>query len=243
MGALQLLPAVDVVQGRAVRLVQGEAGTEHDYGDPAQAVARFVQTGAQWVHVVDLDAAFDRGSNDELLARIVASVQGAKIELSGGIRDTAALERALDVGASRVNIGTAALENPQWTAQMIETYGSQVAVGIDVRGEDVATHGWVHSAGNLWETLARFDDVGCQRYVITDVTRDGTLTGPNLDLLERVCAVTPAHVVASGGVSNLADIRALRELVPVGVEGVIMGKALYAGAFTLEEAFAAAQDS
>ncbi|MCI6574763.1 MAG: bifunctional 1-(5-phosphoribosyl)-5-((5-phosphoribosylamino)methylideneamino)imidazole-4-carboxamide isomerase/phosphoribosylanthranilate isomerase PriA [Actinomycetaceae bacterium] len=243
MGALQLLPAVDVVQGRAVRLVQGEAGTEHDYGDPAQAVARFVQAGAQWVHVVDLDAAFDRGSNDELLARIVASVQGAKIELSGGIRDTAALERALDVGASRVNIGTAALENPQWTAQMIETYGSQVAVGIDVRGEDVATHGWVHSAGNLWETLARFDDVGCQRYVITDVTRDGTLMGPNLDLLERVCAVTPAHVVASGGVSNLADIRALRELVPVGVEGVIMGKALYAGAFTLEEAFAAAQDS
>lgn len=241
MEALQLVPAVDVVNGRAVRLVRGEAGTEHDYGDPAQAVANFVQAGAQWVHMVDLDAAFGRGSNYQLLERIVSSVRGAHIELSGGIRDTESLERALAAGASRVNIGTAALEQPQWTAQMIERYGSQIAIGLDVRGEDVAIHGWVRTAGNLWETLARLDDAGCQRYVITDVTRDGTLAGPNVELLTRVCAATPAHIVASGGVSSLADIRALRELVPLGVEAAITGKALYSGAFTLEEALAAAQ--
>ncbi|MCI5825140.1 MAG: bifunctional 1-(5-phosphoribosyl)-5-((5-phosphoribosylamino)methylideneamino)imidazole-4-carboxamide isomerase/phosphoribosylanthranilate isomerase PriA [Arcanobacterium sp.] len=238
METLQIFPAVDVVNGRAVRLVRGEAGTEHDYGDPAAAVAAFVSAGAQWVHMVDLDAAFGRGSNHDLLEQIVASVQGVHIELSGGIRDTPALERALAAGASRVNIGTAALENPQWTADMIARYGEQVAVGLDVRGEEVATHGWVRTAGNLWSVLAQLDAAGCRRYVLTDVTRDGTLTGPNLELLTRVCAATPARVVASGGVSTLADIAALRELVPLGVEGVITGKALYSGAFTLEEALA-----
>ena len=239
--ALQLFPAVDVVRGQAVRLLQGEAGSEQVYGTPADAVAEFAAAGAEWIHMVDLDAAFDRGSNHELLAEIVAAHPELRIELTGGIRDTASLERALGTGAARINIGTAALEKPQWTAEMISEYGERIAVGIDVRGEAVATHGWTQSAGNLWEVLARLDAAGCARYVLTDVTKDGTLAGPNLDLLRRVCAATDKPVIASGGVSSLADLAALRKLVPLGVEGAIVGKALYSGAFTLPEAIAVAE--
>ncbi|MBR5950542.1 MAG: bifunctional 1-(5-phosphoribosyl)-5-((5-phosphoribosylamino)methylideneamino)imidazole-4-carboxamide isomerase/phosphoribosylanthranilate isomerase PriA [Actinomycetaceae bacterium] len=232
---LQLLPAVDVVNGQAVRLVQGEAGTEKGYGDPLEAAMSFVEAGATWIHLVDLDAAFGRGSNAPLLADIVATVP-LKIELSGGIRDDASLERALEAGAARVNIGTAALENPEWTESVIERYGERVAVGLDVRGYTLSARGWTQDGGNLWDVLARLEAAGCSRYVVTDVTRDGMLSGPNMQLLSEVAERSAHPVTASGGVSSLDDLRALRELVPLGVDSVIVGKALYAGAFTLEEA-------
>lgn len=235
---LELLPAVDVVDGQAVRLVQGEAGSQTGYGDALAAALAWADGGAEWVHLVDLDAAFGRGSNAPLLADVAAALagRGVRVELSGGIRDDASLERALAAGATRVNLGTAALEDPSWTAATIAAHGDRVAVGLDVRGHTLAARGWTREGGDLWEVLARLDEAGCARYVVTDVAKDGTLRGPNLDLLRGVCAATPAAVVASGGVSSLADLAALRELVPLGVEGAIVGKALYAGAFTLPEA-------
>lgn len=232
---LVLLPAVDVADGQAVRLVQGEAGSETSYGDPLSAALDWQAGGAEWVHLVDLDAAFGRGSNAELLADVVARLD-VQVELSGGIRDDASLERALATGARRVNIGTAALENPEWTAAVIERYGDQVAVGLDVRGTTLAARGWTQEGGDLWEVLARLDEAGCSRYVVTDVTKDGTLQGPNVELLREVASRTPAKVVASGGIATLDDLRALRGLVGDGVEGAVVGKALYSGAFTLPEA-------
>ncbi len=235
---LELLPAVDVADGQAVRLVQGEAGSETSYGDPVEAALQWQRDGAEWVHLVDLDAAFGRGSNRELLARVVGTLD-VKVEMSGGIRDDASLEAALATGCARVNLGTAALESPQWCAKAIATYGDRIAVGLDVRGTTLAARGWTKEGGDLWEVLARLDEEGCARYVVTDVRRDGTLTGPNVELLQEVCTRTDRPVVASGGVSSLDDLRVLAALVPAGVEGAIVGKALYAGAFTLPEALAA----
>ena len=232
---LTLLPAVDVANGKAVRLLQGEAGSETDYGSPVDAALDWARAGAEWIHLVDLDAAFERGSNAELLARIVGEV-GVKVELSGGIRDDASLERALAAGAARVNLGTAALKDPEWTARAIAEHGNAIAVGLDVRGTTLAARGWTEEGGDLWEALERLNATGCSRYVVTDVTRDGTLTGPNTDLLRQVCERTSAPVVASGGISSLDDIRALTGLVGIGVDSAIVGKALYNGNFALEEA-------
>jgi len=236
--ALELLPAVDVAGGRAVRLVQGEAGSQTEYGDPLAAARAWQDGGASWVHLVDLDAAFGRGGNRELLARVVGELDVA-VELSGGIRDDASLAAALATGCRRVNLGTAALESPDWVRGVIAEHGDRVAVGLDVRGTTLAARGWTQEGGDLWEVLARLDADGCARYVVTDVRRDGTLTGPNLQLLEQVCAVTDRPVVASGGVSSLDDLRAIAALTTRGVEGAIVGKALYAGAFSLPEALAA----
>jgi phosphoribosyl isomerase A len=230
-----LLPAVDVADGQAVRLVQGEAGSETSYGEPLAAALQWQQGGAEWVHLVDLDAAFGRGSNRELIAEVVRALDVA-VELSGGIRDDASLDAALATVAARVNVGTAALENPDWVRTAIARHGDRIAVGLDVRGTTLAARGWTQDGGELFDVLARLDADGCARYVVTDVRRDGTLTGPNLDLLRSVCAATDRPVVASGGVSSLDDLRALAELAPLGVEGSIVGKALYAGAFTLPEA-------
>ncbi|MCC9146311.1 MULTISPECIES: bifunctional 1-(5-phosphoribosyl)-5-((5-phosphoribosylamino)methylideneamino)imidazole-4-carboxamide isomerase/phosphoribosylanthranilate isomerase PriA [unclassified Arthrobacter] len=232
---LELLPAVDVADGQAVRLVQGEAGSETSYGDPLDAALAWQNDGAEWVHLVDLDAAFGRGSNLDLLSRVVKSLD-IKVELSGGIRDDESLEKALELGAARVNLGTAALENPGWTASAIARYGHAIAVGLDVRGTTLAARGWTQEGGDLWEVLARLEEAGCPRYVVTDVTKDGTLRGPNLNLLREVLKRTDRPVVASGGISSLDDLAALRELVPLGLEGTIVGKALYAGAFTLPQA-------
>jgi phosphoribosylanthranilate isomerase len=237
-GRLELLPAVDVADGQAVRLVQGEAGSETHYGEPLAAALAWQAAGAEWIHLVDLDAAFGRGSNRELLHEVVAKLD-VKVEMSGGIRDDASLEAAMATGCARVNIGTAALENPTWCASAIARWGDRVAVGLDVRGTTLAARGWTKDGGDLWEVLARLDSEGCARYVVTDVTKDGTLKGPNLELLREVCARTDKPVVASGGVSSLDDLRAIASLVDRGVEGAIVGKALYAGAFTLEEALAA----
>jgi phosphoribosyl isomerase A len=237
-----LLPAVDVADGQAVRLVQGEAGTETGYGDPWEAALAWQSAGAEWIHLVDLDAAFGRGSNAPLLADVVGRLD-VKVELSGGIRDDESLARALSTGCARVNLGTAALEDPAWCAKAIGEHGDRVAVGLDVRiteqGHRLAARGWTTDGGDLWETLARLDKDGCARYVVTDVSKDGTLRGPNLELLREVCAVTDAPVIASGGVSEVADLVALAGLAADGVEGSIVGKALYAGRFTLEDALAA----
>ncbi|WGW13147.1 bifunctional 1-(5-phosphoribosyl)-5-((5-phosphoribosylamino)methylideneamino)imidazole-4-carboxamide isomerase/phosphoribosylanthranilate isomerase PriA [Saxibacter everestensis] len=232
---LVLLPAVDVADGKAVRLVQGEAGTETDYGSPLDAARAWEDDGAEWIHLVDLDAAFGRGDNQSLLRKVTQSLN-IKVELSGGIRDTESLERALDTGAERVNIGTAALENPEWTAEIIRDYGSKVAIGLDVRGSTLAARGWTKDGGDLWEVLDTLEEAGCSRYVVTDVTKDGTLQGPNTELLTAICRRTNSPVVASGGISSLDDLRALRELVPTGVDSAIVGKALYARKFTLPEA-------
>jgi 1-(5-phosphoribosyl)-5-[(5-phosphoribosylamino)methylideneamino] imidazole-4-carboxamide isomerase/N-(5'phosphoribosyl)anthranilate isomerase len=232
---LTLLPAVDVAGGQAVRLVQGAAGTETGYGDPLAAALAWQAAGAQWVHLVDLDAAFGRGSNAELLASVVARLDVA-VELSGGIRDDASLAAALATGCVRVNIGTAALERPDWVRSAIAAHGDKIAVGLDVRGTTLAARGWTRDGGELDETLDRLNAEGCARYVVTDINRDGMLTGPNLDLLRHVCARTSRPVIASGGVSSLADLAAIASLVPLGVEGAIVGKALYTGAFTLAEA-------
>ncbi len=236
---LVLLPAVDVAGGQAVRLVQGESGSETSYGDPLQAALAWQEGGAQWVHLVDLDAAFGRGSNRELLARVVGALD-LDVELSGGIRDDASLATALGTGCRRVNLGTAALEQPEWCARVIAEHGDRIAVGLDVRGTTLAARGWTQDGGDLWEVLARLDAEGCARYVVTDVRRDGTLTGPNLDLLRAVCERTDRPVVASGGVSSLDDLRAIAGVR--GVEGAIVGKALYAGQFTLPEALAAVSE-
>jgi phosphoribosyl isomerase A len=233
--ALTLLPAVDVAAGQAVRLVQGEAGTETRYGDPLDAALAWQRAGARWIHLVDLDAAFGRGSNAAQLADVVSKLDVA-VELSGGIRDDTALEAALATGCARVIIGTAALERPDWVRRVIGEHGERCAIGLDVRGTRLAARGWTRTGGELLDVLARLEADGCPRYVVTDVTRDGTLTGPNLDLLDQVCRLTGRPVIASGGVSSLDDLRAIASLTPTGVEGAIVGKALYAGVFTLEEA-------
>lgn len=235
MPHLELLPAVDIVDGQAVRLFQGEAGTETAYGSPLDAALSWQEGGAEWIHLVDLDAAFGRGTNTEIIEQIVGTLD-IKVELSGGLRDDETLKRALATGCARVNLGTAAIENPQWTSAAISEFGDRIAVGLDVRGTTLAGRGWTKSGGDLWEVLERLESDGCARYVVTDVTKDGTMTGPNIDLLKEMCQRTQKPVVASGGISVLEDLRRLRELVPMGVEGAIIGKALYDGAFTIGEA-------
>ena len=232
---LELLPAIDVKGGKAVRLVQGELSAESQYGDPREVALEFLAAGAEWIHLVDLDAAFGIGTNAELLEEVIKSVD-LRVELSGGIRDDASLRRALATGCERVNLGTAALEDPEWTAKVISEFGDRIAVGLDVRGHTLAARGWTREGGDLFETIERLDRDGCSRYIVTDVAKDGTLTGPNLELLKEVCAATSKPVVASGGVSSLADLLAIKSLTGIGVEGSIVGKALYAGAFTLHEA-------
>ena len=235
MSYLELLPAVDVKDGHAVRLVQGELDAETAYGNPLEVALEFQAAGAEWLHLVDLDAAFGRGENSALLAEVVGRLD-IKVELSGGIRDDESLRRALATGCERVNLGTAALEDPEWTAKVIAEFGNRIAVGLDVRGHVLAARGWTKEGGDLFETIERLERDGCARYVVTDVTKDGTLKGPNIELLKEVCAVTRKPVVASGGISSLEDIAALVALNNSGVEGAIVGKALYAGAFTLQEA-------
>jgi 1-(5-phosphoribosyl)-5-[(5-phosphoribosylamino)methylideneamino] imidazole-4-carboxamide isomerase/N-(5'phosphoribosyl)anthranilate isomerase len=235
--ALTLLPAVDVSDGKAVRLTQGEAGTETSFGDPQDAAQEWISQGAEWIHLVDLDAAFGRGNNYHVIEKVIKNTpRSVNIELSGGIRDDKSLAAALATGAKRINLGTAALENPEWAAHAIAEFGELIAVGLDVRGTTLAARGWTQEGGDLWTVLARLEKAGCSRYVLTDVTKDGMLNGPNLELLQQVAERTDKPVIASGGISTLDDIAALRELVPSGIEGAIVGKALYTKAFTLAEA-------
>jgi 1-(5-phosphoribosyl)-5-[(5-phosphoribosylamino)methylideneamino] imidazole-4-carboxamide isomerase/N-(5'phosphoribosyl)anthranilate isomerase len=232
---LQILPAIDVKDGRAVRLFQGELAKESNYGLPVEVAKEFSAEGASWIHLVDLDAAFGIGSNFELIQEVISSVD-IKVELSGGIRDDDSLKRALSTGCKRVNLGTAAIENPEWTAKVIGQYGEKIAVGLDVRGHTLATRGWTEQGGDLFEMISKLDSAGCSRYIVTDVTKDGTLTGPNFELLREVCAATSAPVIASGGISALQDLIELRAMTNLGVEGAIVGKAIYSGAFSLAQA-------
>lgn len=235
MKVLELLPAIDVKDGRAVRLVQGELSKESIYGAPLEVALEFQSAGAHWIHLVDLDAAFGRGDNSALLAQIVGALD-IDVELSGGIRDDESLARAIATGCKRINLGTAALENPEWTARVISEHGDLIAVGLDVRGHTLAGRGWTSEGGDLFETIQRLDRDGCARYVVTDVTKDGTLMGPNVELLKSVCAATNKPVIASGGISNLKDVADLAALTSIGIEGAIIGKAIYSGAFTVQEA-------
>lgn len=237
---LTLLPAVDVRDGKAVRLKQGASGSETDYGSPVEAAYAWADAGASWIHLVDLDAAFGTGDNRAILRQITERLGDmVHIELSGGIRDDDSLEAALDSGASRVNIGTAALEDPDWTATVIGKYADKVAVGLDVRGHTLAARGWTKEGGDLFETVDFLNKVGCSRYVVTDVAKDGMMSGPNLSLLKEVADRTTAKVTASGGISSLDDVRAIHSLIDSGVDSAILGKALYARAFSLQEALAA----
>ena len=240
MKTLEILPAIDVKEGVAIRLVQGELDKQSKYGDPIEIATQFVASGASWIHLVDLDAAFGLGNNFEVLASVIKSVD-IKIELSGGIRDDESLNRALSTGCTRINLGTAALEQPEWTESVIKKHGDKIAVGLDVRGRQLSARGWTKSGGDLFEAITRLDKVGCARYVLTDITRYGTLTGPNLELLKEVTSFTKTPIVASGGISSLSDVKALTQLTNDGVEGVIIGKALYAGAFTLAQVLATAK--
>ena len=238
---LEILPAIDVKDGRAVRLVQGELSQESTYGLPVEVAGDFVSQGAEWIHLVDLDAAFGIGSNFELIQEVIKSVD-IKIELSGGIRNEESLIRALSTGCTRVNLGTAAIEDPDWTAKVISEYGARIAVGLDVRGHTLAARGWTREGGDLFEMIELLEAAGCSRYIVTDVAKDGTLTGPNFELLKEVCAVTKVPVVASGGISVIQDLIDLRDLTPIGIEGAIVGKAIYSGSFTLEQALKAASE-
>jgi phosphoribosylformimino-5-aminoimidazole carboxamide ribotide isomerase/phosphoribosylanthranilate isomerase len=240
MKTLEILPAIDVKEGSAIRLVQGELDKQSKYGDPIEIATQFVASGASWIHLVDLDAAFGLGNNFEVLASVIKSVD-IKIELSGGIRDDESLNRALSTGCTRINLGTAALEQPEWTESVIKKHGDKIAVGLDVRGRQLSARGWTKSGGDLFEAITRLDKAGCARYVLTDITRDGTLTGPNLELLKEVTSFTKTPIVASGGISSLSDVKALTQLTNDGVEGIIIGKALYAGAFTLAQVLATAK--
>ena len=236
---LELLPAVDLLDGQAARLVQGVAGTQTAYGDPVEAAAGFAAQGARWLHVVDLDAAFGRGPrNREQLGRIVAAVAPLRVEASGGVRTAEDLHALLDLGAARVVIGTAALEDPEWVAEACARHGEAVAVGLDARGRTLQARGWTTSGGDLFEVLQRLEAAGCRRFVHTEVTRDGMLSGPATDRLRELLAATARPVIASGGVSNLDDLRTLAALEPDGLEGVIVGKALYAGRLTVGDALA-----
>ena len=235
--SLTLLPAVDVTGGRAVQLVQGVAGSERVYGEPEAAALAWQRDGAEWVHLVDLDAAFGRGHNRELIGRVVGALD-VQVELSGGIRDDETLAAALGTGCTRVNVGTAALEHPDWVRKAIGEYGDRIAVGLDVRGTTLAARGWTSEGGELYEVLARLDADGCARYVVTDVRKDGMLAGPNLELLRGVTAATDRPVVASGGIASLDDLRAIATID--GVEGAIVGTALYEKSFTLTDALAVA---
>ncbi len=235
MSKLILLPAVDVSNGQAVRLVQGELGSETVYGSPLEAALNFQNQGAQWLHLVDLDAAFGKGSNYLLLKEVVEKLD-INVELSGGIRDDESLNNALSTGAKRINLGTAALENPEWTKKVIQLHEDKIAIGLDVRGRTLAARGWTKEGGDLFETLKRLDEDNAARYVVTDVTKDGTLTGPNLDLLIEISKVTKKPLIASGGISELEDLIKLKSLVDHGVEGAIVGKALYSQKFTLKQA-------
>jgi len=235
LSQLDILPAIDIKDGRAVRLVQGELAATTTYGLPIEVANDFVSQGTKWIHLVDLDAAFGTGNNFELIREVIANVD-MQVELSGGIRDDASLERALSTGCKRVNLGTAAIENPDWTAEVIAKHGAKIAVGLDVRGHTLATRGWTEAGGNLFEMITKLDAAGCSRYIVTDVSKDGTLAGPNLELLREVCAATKTPIVASGGISSLQDLIDLRTMTDIGIEGAIVGKAIYSGAFTIAQA-------
>ena len=236
VNALELLPAVDVQAGRAVQLIGDALGSSRDFGDPVAAALSWQATGARWIHLVDLDAAFERGDNGEVVREIVGRLE-IPVQLSGGIVAEDRLAAAMAAGCRRAVLGAGALGDRRWCSDAIDRYGDRVAVGLDVRHRTVSPRGSGGDVGPLDEAIEWLERAGCHRYVVTDVERDGALTGPNLDLLSDVAGLTTAPLVACGGITTLDDLSALRR---VGVEGAIIGTALYEGRLTLEDALAAA---
>jgi phosphoribosyl isomerase A len=231
-----LYPAVDIKDGRAVRLTQGRADEETVYGeDPVAVAQRFVDAGTSWLHVVDLDAAFTGEPRNRHLIEGIVEATGCRVQASGGVRTVADVQAALAYGAERVVIGTMALSEPTFVAEVLDLVGPRIAVGLDARGTTLQARGWTEEAGELFEALTCFTEMGVPRFVYTDVAKDGMLAGPNVEMLRRVADATSAHVTASGGVSSLDDLDQLAECHER-VDAAIVGKALYSGAFTLEEA-------
>ena len=237
MKALGIFPAIDVKDGVAIRLTKGELNNQSKYGDPLEVANEFVKSGVNWIHLVDLDAAFGIGDNSEILASIIKNIN-IKIQLSGGIKDEQSLNKALATGCSRINIATSALEQLEWVESVIHKHGDKICVSLDVNGKVLSPRGSNKSGGDLFQVITRLDKARCARYVLTDVNRDGALNGPNLELLKEVTSFTKTPIMASGGVSSLIDVKSLMQLTNQGVEAVIIGKALYTGAFTLTQALA-----
>jgi phosphoribosyl isomerase A len=239
---LTLYPAVDIKDGRAVRLTQGRADEETVYdADPVAAAQRFADAGTPWLHVVDLDAAFTGEPRNRHLIASIVEATGCKVQASGGVRTVADVEASLGYGAERVVIGTMALTDPAFVAEVLDRVGPRIAVGLDARGTTLQARGWTEEAGDLFEAIEQFTAMGVPRFVYTDVAKDGMLEGPNVEMLAEVADATSAAVTASGGVSSLEDLRTLATCHPR-VDAAIVGKALYSGAFTLAEALAAVGD-
>lgn len=240
---LTLYPAVDIKDGRAVRLTQGRADQETVYdADPVAAAQRFADAGSEWLHVVDLDAAFTgEPRNRHLIERIVEAT-GCRVQASGGVRTLDDVEASLGYGAERVVIGTMALTNPDFVREVLDTVGPRIAVGLDARGSVLQARGWTEEAGDLFDAIEQFSAMGVPRFVYTDVARDGMLQGPNVEMLTKVADATDAHVTASGGVSSLEDLRILAGCHER-VDAAIVGKALYADAFTIDEALAVGRET
>jgi 1-(5-phosphoribosyl)-5-[(5-phosphoribosylamino)methylideneamino] imidazole-4-carboxamide isomerase/N-(5'phosphoribosyl)anthranilate isomerase len=238
-----LYPAIDIRDGKAVRLTQGRADAETVYGeDPVEVAKGFAATGTSWLHVVDLDAAFTGEPRNRHLIEKIVEETGCHVQASGGVRTLADVEASIGYGAERVVIGTMALTEPTFVQEVLQLVGPRIAVGLDARGTTLQARGWTEEAGELFEALERFTDMGVPRFVYTDVARDGMLQGPNVEMLSRVADATTAHVTASGGVSSLDDLAALATCHPR-VDAAIVGKALYSGAFTLAEALATTEEA
>jgi phosphoribosylformimino-5-aminoimidazole carboxamide ribotide isomerase len=235
---MDLYPAIDLRDGRCVRLVQGDYDRETVYSDdPVEQARSFEVAGASWIHVVDLDAArTGRAVNRHIIGDIACAVD-ARIQTGGGIRDEAAASAVFETGVARVVLGTAALEQPPLVERLAKRF--PVAVGLDARGRDLAVRGWEKGSGHdLLELARQFSDVGVAALVVTEIGRDGMLSGPDLEGLAAVLEVTSVDVIASGGVGTLDDLRALAALEVGGrrLAGAIVGKALYESRFTLAEA-------
>jgi phosphoribosylformimino-5-aminoimidazole carboxamide ribotide isomerase len=232
MRALELLPAIDIKNGKSVRLKQADLDSAEQYENPNVVLSDFVAKGAKWVHLVDLDAAFQSGSNSELIQELI-SVSPIKIQLSGGIINENTLQKALSTKADRINIATAALQNIDWVVKAIKSNNQRLTIGLDINDGVLVARGSGAVIGDPFEYIKTLDMAGCKRYVVTDNSTDGELSGPNLDLLDKVLKSTKSLIIASGGISKLSDLKDLREM---GVDGVIVGKALYVGAIDISAA-------
>jgi phosphoribosylformimino-5-aminoimidazole carboxamide ribotide isomerase len=230
-----IIPAVDIRGGRVVRLVRGDPDQQTEYGDdPAAAAARFEERGARWIHVVDLDAAFGTGSNRELVGAACRAV-GVSVQVGGGLRSLEAVDEVIAAGAARAILGTAAAWDPGFVRVAVDRHGERVAVAVDVQDGRAAVRGWKDIGAPIEQLIPSLENAGTPRFIVTSVGSDGAMSGPDLALYEQVRGLTDLPVIASGGVRNVDDLRALSEL---GVEGAVVGRAVHEGTLPLEEALA-----
>ena len=234
LSSFELLPAIDVSNGLSVR--PGTENSNESFGSPMDIASEWIASGAKWIHLVDLDAAYGKGENRKLISEVVSRCTGINVQISGGIRDQESLTAALQTRASRINLATSALMDMPWVESVISTHGNQISVSLDASGSRLVARGSGEDVGKLEPVLQQLEDLGCARYVVTDVKRDGSLNGPNLELLEQVLSLTGKPVIASGGIAELSDLEALVGLRSKGLAGAILGKALYVGRFSLEQA-------